>query len=276
MRLNDMFCIVRVAENVPRSGLDQAVALARTHNAHLNIILAGQMAMPIYSPIYASLAAGLIEDLNAKTKVLVDKTAAMANQACAINGVTSTVSSKLDLIGSVAQAAVLQARMADLIVIDQTAGYADTRETILEEMLFRTGRPVLVAAPEPREAIRRIMVAWDGSAHAARAAADALALFPDVTRADVVSVSGEKDISKSVPGADYAHHLARKGIECVVTTLPAGKDTVAAILNAHAVSSGADMIVMGAFGHSRLREFFLGGVTLALTQNATVPLLMAY
>ncbi len=278
MSIADISCILRVAEEAPRAALEQSIALAAARKARLTITVAAQLLVPVYTPFYSGLVGGLTAEANERTRMLAEKTAEDAKAAAALAGVTAEIVSTLDLVGTAAANAVRLARATDLIIVDQSAGLVDTRETILEEALFHSGRPVLVSPGKgkPVTKFARLMVAWDGSAVAARALADALALFPEAKTIEIVSVSGEKDLSKSLAGADCAAHVARKGREAVLTTIPVGRDGVGAALDAYAVKSGADALVMGAFGHSRLREFILGGATASLTQTASVPLLMAH
>jgi nucleotide-binding universal stress UspA family protein len=174
--------------------------------------------------------------------------------------------------------AVATASASDLIVVDQIAAVMDLKGVILEEALFQSGRPVLVASPvaQMSPAPQRILVAWDGSNHSARAAADALSIFPSITDVDIVSVTGEKDLSKTLPGADFARHVERKGKDATVTMLALGAGRVAELLESRADDTGADLIVMGGYGHSRFRQFVFGGVTLSLVQHARRALLMAY
>jgi nucleotide-binding universal stress UspA family protein len=184
----------------------------------------------------------------------------------------------MDHVDVVAAQAVRAARASDLIVVDQPVALLDTKGLVLEEALFRSGRPVLVATAKRAlpATVKRAMVAWDGSGHAARAVSEAVALFPSLAEIEIVTVTGEKDLSRALPGGDLAHHLARKGIETTLTELTLGHESIGALLDRHADQTGADLLIMGGFGHSRFREFLFGGVTVDLTENATVPLLMAY
>jgi nucleotide-binding universal stress UspA family protein len=154
----------------------------------------------------------------------------------------------------------------------------DTKATVLEEALFCSGRPVLVATPrrEPIATVRTLMVAWDGTSHAARATADALALFAEISNVEIVTVTGEKSLERTVPGADLGRTLARKGKVVKLIDLPAEELSVSAALDQQATASGADLIAMGGSSHSRLRQFVMGGVTRDLIQSAATPLLMAY
>ena len=123
---------------------------------------------------------------------------------------------------------------------------------------------------------RRIIVAWDGSGRAARAAADALPFLRAAEAVEVVAVTGEKDLPASVTGADIAPHLTRHGVNVTVQSLPALNCDVAETLRNHATLTRSDMIVMGGYVHSRLREMVFGGVTQSLLKQSPVPLLLSY
>ncbi len=224
------------------------------------------------------MTAALIEDENRRAKEQAEAVAKVASKAAADAGVDVDVYVSEGPINPTAHAAVAAASASDLVVVDQIAAVMDLRGVILEEALFHSGRPVLVASPHAQVGAnpRRILVAWDGSNHSARAAAEALALFPSLTDVEIVSVSGEKDLAKALPGADFARHVDRKGKAATVSMLPVGKAHVADILQDKAAATGSELIVMGGYGHSRFRQFIFGGVTLSLVQGSKLPLLMAY
>ena len=153
------------------------------------------------------------------------------------------------------------------------------RDLMTEAVLFESGRPVL-AVPYigPDEAkIRNVIVAWDGRREASRAANEAL---PLLSKAETVSVVVVGDSAPSArtgePGADLALHLTRHGVNVSVKRISdAGIDVTNALLS-HAADSEADLIVMGGYGHSRLREFVLGGATRGILGSMTLPVLMAH
>jgi nucleotide-binding universal stress UspA family protein len=93
---------------------------------------------------------------------------------------------------------------------------------------------------------------------------------------EVVAVTGEKDLADSVDGADLARHLARHGVNVAVNSIGARNGDVAQTLRDHAALYSADMIVMGGYVHSRLREMVFGGVTQSLLKQSPVPLFMSY
>ena len=118
-------------------------------------------------------------------------------------------------------------------------------------------------------------MAWDASATAARAVAAALPFLKAAGSVEIVCYVGDKDIPRSAAGADLAVALVRHGVNATAKELPAGDD-VATRLREQAAFYRADLIVMGAFVHSPIREWFFGGVTQALLKNSVTPLLVAH
>jgi nucleotide-binding universal stress UspA family protein len=271
-------CIITVGEEKRDTALQQAIELAAAAHAHLSVTIAAQKMATPYAPMWMSLPSALVADLNKKTQNRAEELADQTRRAIGIAAINCDIDLSVDNIGTTAEGAVRAARSSDVIVVDQPAAPLDMAGTVLEEALFRSGRPVLIASPRKllKHLPRSAVLAWDGSAVAARAVADAISAFPTIQRVDIVSVTGEKSLEKSVPGADLARHLARKVIETSVTTLGLGGQSVAATLDRHAMAEEADLIIMGGYGHSRLRQFVFGGVTLALTQTASTPLFMSH
>jgi nucleotide-binding universal stress UspA family protein len=122
----------------------------------------------------------------------------------------------------------------------------------------------------------RIMICWDGSRAAARAVADALPLLKKAEQVEVVIVSAKPTKTDEVPGADLGQHLARHGLRVDIKHITSPDIDVPSTILSYAADSSADMIVMGGYGHSRLREFVLGGVTRGLLESMTVPILMSH
>jgi nucleotide-binding universal stress UspA family protein len=119
------------------------------------------------------------------------------------------------------------------------------------------------------------MVCWDGSRPAARAVADAMPPLAKAGRVEIVMISNERG-KQQIEGADMCQHLARHGLKVDVHRITGGDIDVADALLSHAADSGADFMVMGGYGHSRLREFVLGGVTHSIFRSMTVPALMSH
>jgi nucleotide-binding universal stress UspA family protein len=179
-------------------------------------------------------------------------------------------------------ALAVSARYADLTVIGCREGVSSRAlaDSLIDGALFDTGRPALIApaAGLPAGVGRKIMLAWDGGPQAARAAADAL---PFLTGAEEVRVAVARTyfgMSRhgEEPGADVARWLSAHDVKVTVEVLdPAGRSVAKALADA-AVEGGCDMIVMGGFGHSRLREAIFGGVTSEMMDDPALPVFLAH
>jgi nucleotide-binding universal stress UspA family protein len=170
------------------------------------------------------------------------------------------------------------ARVNDLTVLDAGDPSDTIPRALIEDVLFDSGRPGLVVPAQGGNASpRRIAIAWDGSARAARAVMDAMSLLRTADSVIAVTVTGEKDLSRIAPGADLTTYLARHGVnDCKLATLTARRADVATRLRLFVADEDIDLIVMGAFVHSRFREAILGGVTRSLLDETPVPLFMSH
>jgi nucleotide-binding universal stress UspA family protein len=171
------------------------------------------------------------------------------------------------------------ARRFDLSVVAQAEPEKSAvEEVIAEAALFESGRPVIVVPYIQKGPFKldQVMVCWDGSRAAARAIGDAVPLLKQSKRVEIVIVANERGKEDEIAGADLGEHLARHDLNVEVKRTVLGDIDVADILLSHAADSGADFMVMGGYGHSRLREFVLGGVTRSIFRTMTVPVLMAH
>jgi nucleotide-binding universal stress UspA family protein len=169
----------------------------------------------------------------------------------------------------------VHARYTDLVILGQ--GSEDDEGLLVGDVLIGSGRPVLVV---PRVGnfnapFRRIMIAWNGTREATRAVHDALPLLVAADRVDVV-VFNSNQPGNGLPGQDIAKHLAHHGV-----TVNAIADTVPDLTIGEAILSRltdleSDLLVMGGYGHSRLREFVFGGATSDVLRSMTVPTFMSH
>jgi len=170
------------------------------------------------------------------------------------------------------------ARLFDLSVLP-VYGHAETA-SLLEALVFSSGRPVMLlpetdAARAPG-ASGTILIGWDGSRPAARALADALPFLATASAVEIVAVTGEKALPDNLPVDAIVRHLARHGIEADGREVPAeGKDAGTALLD-HAERVGASLLVMGAYGQSKFREFVLGGATRTIVSAPRLPVLLSH
>jgi len=277
MPLRDLLCIVEATEKPSKIAFEQAQAFARGHDATLStLIVAPQVSAP-YSFLGPATVGGILEGENEKARKRAEQLSADFKAALKKAGTQGEVEVGLDAFPDLLRTIKRHSFSNDVSVVDRPGGALDHSELIFEEMLFGAAYPVIVASPDrqPAEKVERIVVAWDGSIHAVRALAAALALF-DFKEADVAVVKGEKDLSASVPAARIAAHIERHGAKAKVVELSAEKIGVAPTIDDHAFNTKADLIVLGGFGRSRLREFILGGVTRDLSRRARTPLLLAH
>ncbi|GIK80901.1 MAG: universal stress protein [Hyphomicrobiaceae bacterium] len=186
--------------------------------------------------------------------------------------------------GVPSEQATLHARYSDLAIIGPPDQHVLPSSFTLQpdEVVFASGRPViLVPRDSQADTIgQRILVAWKPSREAARAVNDALPLLATAESVDIMVVNptsdrhGVRDHGEEL-GADIAMHLARHGISAEVHREQALHESVGQRLLARATERGADLMVLGAYGHSRLRELVLGGVTQYVLDHATIPVLMS-
>lgn len=181
----------------------------------------------------------------------------------------------------IADRLALHARYADLLVLGQPGGDepSDVDDHAAELLLLSSGRPVLLIPhygtfPTIGE---RVLVAWDARREAARAVADAMPFIERARSVQVLTINPEANGSHGAdPGADIARHLARHNASVDTLSLRSGELDPADLTLNQAADSGADLLVMGAYGHSRLRELVLGGMTRAMLKRMTVPVLMSH
>jgi nucleotide-binding universal stress UspA family protein len=170
------------------------------------------------------------------------------------------------------------ARHYDLTIVRQNSPDEDGFASQLAVgTIFGSGRPCIMMPYIHKGGAKlgKAMVAWDGGVVAARALAGALPLLQKAGKVEVVTVAKADQDIDAVPGFDITRHLARHGINATLKQLPPTSD-IAAILLSHAADSAPDYIVMGCYGHSRLRELVLGGTTREILGSMTVPIIMAH
>jgi nucleotide-binding universal stress UspA family protein len=172
------------------------------------------------------------------------------------------------------------ARRFDLSVVGQAQRDQGATDTLMiEGALFESGRPLVVVPYIQKRGLTldRVLVCWDGSRTAARAVGDAMPFLERAKAVELVMVAEErKDSDDETGGAHMSQHLARHGVKANIKRMPKGDISIQDVLLSYAADSGADFMVMGGYGHSRLREFILGGVTRGILDEMTVPVLMSH
>lgn len=262
--------------------MDYAVALATAHEAHLTGVafavtgITAHFAGPGVPPVIAS-----TEFLD-KAKEGAEAALARFTERAEQQGLNSETRLVEGLPASFPRLMALNARHADLSVMAQpeTGTQASGEELLIEEVLFTSGRPALVVPYVGAEAKapETVICAWDAGAEAARAFNDGMPLLSAAKRV-VVMVGEPQDHEGEYgeePGADIALHLARHGVHAEVEHMHGTDIDIGNMLLSRIADEGADLLVMGAYRHSRLRQLVFGGVTRTILEHMTVPVLMAH
>ena len=281
MRFKDILVHLDGTEQA-ETRLRLAADLARRHEAHLTALHVVDLELPALIASEASGAAtlaDLLEDMRRDARAAASQAEAAFRERLRLDG---TAGEWRSVEGIVRHQVALHARYADLVVVGQEVPGGDWpgAGAVVEQALFTSGRPVLVVPFAGRfETVgRRVLIGWNASREAARAVHDALPLIAQAEAATVLAVNprpgpgghGEE------PGADIARHLARHGLKVGVDRISApGVGDADLILN-RAAELSADLLVVGAYGHSRFREMVLGGVTRTLLRQMTIPVLMSH
>lgn len=192
------------------------------------------------------------------------------------NGVEAPSAAWRDVVGRVEDVVPLEGRLADLIVFAQTSLDADTQGyATMETALLSAGRPLLIVPKTLPDGIgHQVAVAWNGKIESARAVSAAL---PFLRSADQVMVlTAETSATDAAAGRRIAEYLTWQGIDPALTLLKPGSKPVGEAVVEKAVELKADLLVMGGYGHSRMREMILGGVTRYVLNHAGLPVLMTH
>jgi nucleotide-binding universal stress UspA family protein len=259
--------------------LDIAADLARRHGAHLTALQVIDVAMPVMAlgdGGGGAVIAELMEQMRQSALVAGVKLKAAFEAALARDGI---MGEWRQVEGTTREILALHGRYADLLVLGQDDPESDSAG-LLEAVVFDSGRPVLAIpfAGSFKTIGKRVLVGWNASREASRALHDAL---PLIAKAETVTLflanpTRGLDGHGEEPGADIARHMVRHGLKVEVAKVIADDVPDSALLLNHASDMGADLLVMGAYGHSRLREFILGGMTRSLLREMTVPVLLSH
>jgi nucleotide-binding universal stress UspA family protein len=259
------------------SRMDVAASLAARHEAHLTGLHAmGWPRLPGYLEI--ELPSNVLDEQRRLGAERAHQAEGRFQERARRHGVRAEWRvDEGDLVGTVK----LHARYADLTVVGQGLDLKDAPGELAllpEELALGVGRPVLVV---PRYGTfgrvgERVLIAWNGSREATRAVHDAIPILKRATHVTVLSIDPDAKSASRTPSADIALHLARHGIVAEAASTLSVDIGVGNTLLSRAADLGADLIVMGAYGHSRMREMVLGGATRHILQHMTVPVLMSH
>ncbi|MEM7022861.1 MAG: universal stress protein [Pseudomonadota bacterium] len=260
--------------------VEAAIALALQHEAHLTalyLIVEYSGASFARSQLPAEVVAAASAEAERLANEKLAKFAVLAerNQVSFDTRIDRGFDAELPEICS------MHARYMDLLVIGQVDPEDPPASRQLPvQLVLASGRPVLLIPHigTGKTFGQRVLVAWDASREAARAVTDAMPILTRASSVGVVTINpSQRDLGHGdVPGADIALYLARHGVQVEVQRIETRDLDVGNALLSHLADEGADLLVMGGYGHSRLRELILGGATRTILRSMTVPVLMAH
>ena len=262
-------------DSSPQAVVEYAISFCGREKAHL----AARLAVPIMdlpTGRIVPMVHGLLDQVNAehlsKAKIESERIATSARLA----GILSSCDIVQKDYSDTRDDMIRAARVSDLVILPKPNGMLSLEQGIVEGILFGSGRPVLaVPADWTRGPIfNRIVVAWDGGQRAARAVGDALPFLVKAEEVEIVCIGPEPN--KNVVGVGLAQHLARHCGELKLTDLATQFGDVGMTLRDHISTVTPDLVVMGAYAHSRLLQFVLGGVTSTMLSDATTPVLYSH
>jgi nucleotide-binding universal stress UspA family protein len=274
---------------ISRSPLDLAFMTAAKFQAHVDVLHVRPDPRNMIPYVGEGMSGALIEEvMGAADREAGDRANAvhtLFNEYLTSRGVhlasvpqagAGVTASWIEDAGRDDEAVTRYGRLTDLIVVNRPLKEAEVpTTTVFEAALFETGQPLLVAPPDPvADFGENIMIAWNGSPEATGAVSAAIPFLTRAKRVSIMSATAWGEGMLSVEGV--AHRLSWHGVQVDVKTIGAPDRPVGEIVLAEAASRGADMIVMGAYTQSRLRQMILGGVTRHVLSYATIPLLMSH
>ena len=274
--------VVLYSEASARARIELAATLAERFEAHL----VGLYPLPVpeaprhfgyYDP---ALLNPFFEEWRARAREAADKTRALFDHITGLRGVSAEWREIPE--GADADPAV-HARYADLTILgqlDPDGGDSELLRPRPEHVTLASGRPILVVpyAGHYETVGRRVVIGWNATREATRAVNDAMPLLigADVVTVLTIDAREGSDGHGELPGADISLHLARHGVKATVERTVSAGISAGDVLLSRAADLGADLLVIGAYGHSHVRELLLGGATRSILQTMTLPVLMSH
>ena len=259
------------------SRLETAVNLALAHDAHLTgVCVIAHARYPGY--LEAQIPSDVLEAQGAAAKEMAEEGKKAFLDAVDRN----KLAGECRIVeGDLIDALALHGRYSDVLVVSQRDPETNlTPGDMPDRLILSVGRPVIVVPYVGRYPTvgQNVLVAWDASRLATRAVNDALPILRAAKKVSILALNpqGGDGGHGEVVGADIALHLARHGVKAEATHVHVDDIEIGDMLLSRAADAGADMIVMGAYGHRRLRELVLGGVTQHMLGHMTAPVLMSH
>lgn len=260
--------------------LDQVITLAEAQDAHVEALCLG-VDRTQTGYYYAGANAMLVQETLTRANAEATEILTHASDVLGKSGVRWSADDGVAQITDLGRHVAHRARFSDLVVLSRPYGekHGAEAEPIVEAAMFEGHAPVLVLpdAGAPLTTPKNILVAWNQSVEALRAIRRALPFLRAAELVRIVVIDPPPHgPERSDPGGMLSQMLARHGVNCEISVLSKTMNRVSDVLNRHAVDTNADLMVMGAYGHSRFREAILGGATRNMLEQAVIPVFMAH
>ncbi|PTV94314.1 nucleotide-binding universal stress UspA family protein [Rhodobacter aestuarii] len=260
--------------------IDSAVAVARAEDAHLEVLCLG-VDRTQTGYYYAGATAFVQQEVLDRAQEEARETEKAINERLSSEDIRWSTEAVVAQIGAIATVVGLRARFADLVVMGHPygEGRGQELEAAVEAALFEGQSPALIVPDGQVVSLnaRRVVVAWNQSNEAMNAIRKALPLLKSAQLVDITVIDPPAHgPERSDPGGQLSQWLARHGVKVEVSVLAKTLPRISDVINRHVRDTSAQMVVMGAYGHSRFREAILGGATRNMLEQAEVPILMAH
>jgi nucleotide-binding universal stress UspA family protein len=264
-------------ETAPGDSILSALGFAASLGCALHVTTFAVDIQHMTSPLGSMLldVPGMVRAAEEKSRAECLRLQALVRDATGVHP-NSEITNRQIVQGGAFDAAAVEARYYDLSLLPWT-GETLAAQDMAQAVVFGSGRPTILVPPLARPvSLDHVAVAWDASRVAARALGDALAILPENCRITVLTIRDEKPLSAPDTAASLASILAKRGYAARHLDVAAGAKTIAQALQDAAVQAGAQLLVMGGFGHSRLRDFILGGATQGVFRDLRLPVLLSH
>jgi nucleotide-binding universal stress UspA family protein len=265
------------SEPVPDAAILSALAVGAAFGCKVHVSSFAVNVPPVASPLGGFMIniEGMARAVEERSRAACQRQTALVKAAPTAAGVVAVATREVDM-GGVLSAAVAEARLFDLSLVPVPAGSTGPQD-LAQALVFESGLPVILvpegAQPAPLD---HVAVAWDGSRVAVRALHDALRLLEPGGRISVLTVQDEKALAATDPAGTLAAALQQRGHDARAHTITLEGRPIGEALQASAGDLGARLLAMGGFGHSRLRDFILGGATLGVLSQLRMPVLLSH
>jgi nucleotide-binding universal stress UspA family protein len=265
------------SDPVPETAILSALATGVAFGCKIHVSNFAVSVPPVASPLGGFMinVEGMARTIEERSRATCQRHAALIEAAPTAGSVVAVATRDVGM-GGVLPAAAAEARLFDLSLIPVPTGSTSPQD-MAQALVFDSGSPVILVPEATRPMpLDHVAIAWDGSRVAARALNDALHLLKPGGRISVLTVQGEKALAVTDLAGTLATALRLRGHDAVAVNVALEGRPIAEALQASAGASGAKLLAMGGFGHSRLRDFILGGATLGVLSHLRMPVLLSH